>query len=106
MYISASNAINEYNAIISDYNDAMHAHRKVYSGSVHIYNDTTYHEVRDLMRVESREYALCCIRWILRGRDVSIDKAARAARKWEERTNWERCLPDDVAERLIEAMLR
>lgn len=32
---------------------------------------------------------------------IAVEKAAR---KWQERTNWEKCLPEKTAERLIKAM--
>ena len=59
-----------------------------------------------LQRMEKSEIRLNTACWILRISYKALYATLLTARRWYNKTKWEKCLPDNDAERLLEYMVK
>ena len=98
--INSNTLIDEVTSLLDEYEQYRRQHKIKYPNGAYIYDSTPYGELRDYIGTEKTESKLNTITYLFR--NVDIDSLARVVRKWYKRTNWEFCLSDKTADRLIE----
>ena len=98
--ISQSLLIDGMIAIYDDYQTYRKNNKIKHPHGMYICKHTPYEELRDYVGIQKAEYALQTLIYMFR--NINIDMVVRVSRKWYEKSNWERCLPDEMVGKLIE----
>jgi len=91
--------IDETMNILTDYYEYRRRHKQKYPYGVYVEEDTKFNDLRDYVGSDKCESKLSLLYYIFCGLD--IDNLVRTARRWYEKTNWQICLSNETAEKLI-----
>ena len=83
---------------IPKYEDYRKQHKKLYPYGQYIYDETCLKDLRNYIGMEKATKTINTIHFIF---GKNIDTLVRTVRKWYEKTNWQFCLSDKSAEKLI-----
>jgi hypothetical protein len=97
--IQANNLIDKLMGVLTDYEDYRKRQKIQYPHGQTLYDTTPYGELRHYIGMEKAESKLQLVTWLFRGLDV--DRIMRTARKWYARTEWQFCLSNETAEKLV-----
>ena len=97
--INANILIDEIMGIYEDYETYRRQHKQKYPNGQYIYDDTQLNDMRNYIGYEKAEHTINHINWIFK--KIDLDNIVRAARKWYKKTDWQFCLSDKTAEKLI-----
>lgn len=95
-------ANNVISAMIPRFDDIEDGKRSIPKGA-YIYKDSEYYEL--YARMERAAHDIALVGEVLGANDEAIYRACRAARRWYAATNWQMCLPDADADRLLNYMI-
>jgi hypothetical protein len=98
--ISANKVIDTINAELMEIEDALH---EIPRGT-YITDTSPYRNACD--RMLRAEHTITAISDAVYIHEYILRQAARTARKWAERYDWQYCLSEDTAERLLDYLIR
>ena len=99
MTVKANAIIDELIGLNQEFNSCIYEARKLYPNGQYMHNETPYYKCVNYFYREKASSKILMLTYLL---GIDATKAERIARKWYERTNWQKCLTDETAERIID----